>query len=61
MSAEKKHFIFIAVCCCLLVVPGVLCTGAEGATATVEITATVSLVAYDVNATGITGTTANIT
>ena len=60
MSAEKKHFIFIAVCCWLLVAPGVLCTGAAGATATVEITARVSLVAYNVTASGITTTDADI-
>jgi hypothetical protein len=61
MSVEKKHFIFIAVCCCLLVTPGIVCTHVGGATATVEITARVSLIAYYVDAINITKTTANIT
>jgi hypothetical protein len=61
MRVEKKHFIFIAICCCLLVAPGVMCNYAGGATAIVEITARVSLIAYYVDATGITNTTANIT
>jgi hypothetical protein len=61
MSAEKKYFIFIAVCCCLLVAPGVLCTGAGGATATVEITATVSLIAYNITATNINSSAETIT
>ena len=41
--------------------PVVLCINAGGASATVEITARVLLTAYDVNATDITNSTANIT
>jgi len=60
MRAEKKHIFFIAFCCCLLVVPGVLCTYAGGVTATVEITGRMSLIAYNVTASGITTTDADI-
>jgi len=61
MRAEKKHFIFIAVCCCLLVAPGVLCYHSGGASATVEITARVLLASYDVDATSINGSAETIT
>jgi hypothetical protein len=61
MSAEKKHSIFIAICCCLLVAPGVMCIYAEGAGATVEITARVLLAAYDVTATNIDTSSETIT
>jgi hypothetical protein len=61
MSAEKKHYIFIAFCCCLLVAPGVLCTCAGGTSTTLEITARVPLIAYNITAIEITKTTANIT
>lgn len=61
MRAEKKDIIFIAVCCVLLVAPGVLCTNAGGATASVEITAKVSLITYYVNATNINTSAETIT
>jgi hypothetical protein len=61
MRAEKKHFIFIAFCFCLFVIPGVLCTNVGGATATVEITARVLLTTYNIEATDITNNSGNIT
>ena len=60
MRTEKKYFIF-AVCCCLLFAAMVLCNYAEAAGATMEITAQVPLIAYDIAATDITSTSANIT
>ncbi len=60
MIAGKKHFIFIAVLCCLVAEVGV-CNFAEGAGATMEITATVPLIAYNIAAANITDSSANIT
>jgi len=60
MRTEKKYFIF-AVCCCLLFAAMVLCSNAEAAGATMEITARVPLIAYDIAATDITSISANIT
>ncbi len=61
MSAEKNHILFIAFCCCLLVAPGVLCTNVGGATTTIEITANVPLIAYNVTATNINTSAETIT
>jgi hypothetical protein len=60
MRTRKINIIFI-VFCCLLVAPVALCTYSEGATASVEITARVSLIAYNVVAVNVTNSTENIT
>ncbi len=60
MRAEQKHFIFIVICCSFLFAPGGLFINAGGAS-TVEITARVSLIAYNVTTSGITASTADIT
>jgi hypothetical protein len=61
MRAGKLYFIFIAFCCGLLFTPGVFYNYVEGSTATVEITARVSLIAYDIAAADVNSTAENIT
>jgi hypothetical protein len=60
MRAEKKHFIFIAICCCLIFASGLMCIHASGEATTVEITGQVPLGVYNVEAIYITKTAANI-